>query len=241
MLNRLKPVVADGTVDLTADAGPYVGLVDKLPERAGHRIRMVDLATHSSGFGRELRPVAGATKYIDASFAGNLAGDPLLFAPGTGILYSNIGFDVLAMALSGVAKKPYRELLQETVLDPLGLKSTGYARPTGDNVMTGYDWNGEAMDPGEPIANRRGNVEAHEAWWIAQDPGGPILPGRGAELWTSHYDRQPAATIEFSNYAAIYYVTITNYHSRDEVNRRAPYSRLELSIPKPGGQESLDL
>lgn len=107
-------------------------------------------------------------------------------------------------------------------------------------VLTDPTW-GTPADAIIAIANRRGNVEAHEAWWIRQDPGGPILPGRGAELWTSHYDRQPAATIEFSNYAAIYYVTITNYHSRDEVKRRAPYSSLEFSVPKPGGQESLDL
>ncbi len=156
----LAHLAAGGTVNLTDAAGPYVDRVDTLPERE-HPIRLVDLATHSSGLGRELQPVDGAEKYGDASFAGNLEGDPLLFTPGTGILYSNIGFDVLAMALSGAADRPYRELLRETVLDPLGLDTTGYARPDGDDVMTGYDWNGAEMDPGEPIPNRFGASGLH--------------------------------------------------------------------------------
>lgn len=152
----LAHLVAEGQVALTDPAGPHVGIVDDLPERDGHRIRMVDLATQSSGLRRELEPVEGAEKYSDASFAGNLTGDPLLYTPGTGILYSNIGFDVLAMALSGVAGKPYAELLQEAVLEPLGLDATGYALRGGDNTMAGHDWNGDPMPSEGPNANRYG-------------------------------------------------------------------------------------
>lgn len=152
----LAHLVAEGEVDLTDPAGPHVGLVDDLLERDGHKIRMIDLATHAGGLGRELEPIEGAEQYSAASFAGNLEGDPLLFTPGTGILYSNIGFDVLAMALSGVAGKTYAELLEEAVLAPIGLGSTGYDRLGGDNTMAGYDWNGEPMPSDESNANRRG-------------------------------------------------------------------------------------
>jgi D-alanyl-D-alanine-carboxypeptidase/D-alanyl-D-alanine-endopeptidase len=152
----LAHLAADGTVALTDEAGPYVEFADELPTRDGRAVRLLDLATHSAGFRRELLPVADAEKYSTASFTGNLGPDALLFAPGTGILYSNIGFDVLGMALSGAAERPYDELLAETVLTPLGLSSTGYARPHGENVFAGYDWNGEPMDPGDPIPNRFG-------------------------------------------------------------------------------------
>ena len=60
------------------------------------------------------------------------------------------------MALSERLDMPYADLLQQTVLDPLELSATGYARPAGENVMTGYDWNGQEMDPGDPISNRFG-------------------------------------------------------------------------------------
>ncbi len=157
----LAHLVAEGEVALTDPAGPHVGIVDGLPERDGHRIRMVDLATQASGLRRELEPVGGAEKYSDASFAGNLTGDSLLYAPGTGILYSNIGFDVLAMALSGVAGKAYAELLQEAVLDPLGLAATGYELRDGENAFAGHDWNGDPMSSEEPDANRYGASTLH--------------------------------------------------------------------------------
>ncbi|MBB4121705.1 D-alanyl-D-alanine-carboxypeptidase/endopeptidase AmpH [Martelella radicis] len=152
----LASLAANGTVSLTDSAGPHAGVVDALPEKDGRAIRLIDLATHSSGLPRELAPVDGAEKYSDASFAANLSDDPLLFAPGTGILYSNVGFDVLAMSLSDMAGAPYADLLKSEVLDPIGLTSTGYARPQGENAMVGYDWNGNEMDPGDPIANRQG-------------------------------------------------------------------------------------
>ncbi len=157
----LAHTVAAGSVALTDPAGPHVGVVETLPGRDGREIRLIDLVTHTSGLPRELVPVEGIVRYSDESFAANLAGDPLLFTPQTGILYSNIGFDLLAMALSGLSGLPYQDLLQETVLDPIGLDATGFPRPLGDNVMTGYDWNGVEMDPGEPIPNRFGASSLH--------------------------------------------------------------------------------
>jgi hypothetical protein len=47
--------------------------------------------------------------------------------------------------------------------------------------------------------------------------------------------------VDFTDYSAVYYATLTNYRSRAEVARRQPGARLELSMPKPGGSQSLDL
>ncbi|PVB61507.1 D-alanyl-D-alanine-carboxypeptidase/endopeptidase AmpH [Labrenzia sp. 011] len=152
----LATLAAEGTVALTDPAGPLVDSIGKLPERDGHEIRLIDLATQASGLPRELTPVDNVEKYSDASFAANFKDADLLFTPGTGLLYSNVGFDVLAMALSGAAGKPYDDLLKEKVLDPLGLTATSYSLPTGDNVMTGYDWNGNEIDGGGEIPNRYG-------------------------------------------------------------------------------------
>ncbi|WP_029058398.1 serine hydrolase [Stappia stellulata] len=157
----LAHTVAAGNAALTDPAGPHVGIIEALPEREGREIRLIDLVTHASGLPRELVPVAGVARYSDESFAANLAGDPLLFTPQTGIFYSNVAFDVLAMALSGLSGTSYSDLLQETVLDPIGLEATGFPRPRGDNVMTGYDWNGVEMDPGEPTPNRFGASSLH--------------------------------------------------------------------------------
>jgi len=42
------------------------------------------------------------------------------------VLYSNFGFDLLAMSLSAAGKKPYPELLKENVTGPLGMNDTGF-------------------------------------------------------------------------------------------------------------------
>jgi D-alanyl-D-alanine-carboxypeptidase/D-alanyl-D-alanine-endopeptidase len=152
----LASLAAEGAVQLSAAADPHIGLVEALPQGDGRSIRLIDLATHASGLPRELVEVDGAAPHSDAAFAGHLSTEPLLFAPGTGILYSNVAFDLLAMALSQIAGKPYAELLQAEVLDPIGLADTGYAVPDGVAVMTGYDWNGVEMAAVPAIPNQFG-------------------------------------------------------------------------------------
>jgi CubicO group peptidase (beta-lactamase class C family) len=43
------------------------------------------------------------------------------------VLYSNFGLDLLAIALSEGAKKPYPEILQEQIAGPLAMKDTGFS------------------------------------------------------------------------------------------------------------------
>ena len=58
-----------------------------------------------------------ATLTRDA-FAAWIKKEPLLFAPDTAVLYSNFGFDLLAISLSAAGKKPCPELLKENVTGP---------------------------------------------------------------------------------------------------------------------------
>ena len=128
------------------------------------RSDLIDLVTHSSGLPRELERQPGpaddpfATLTPDAYRQG-LASDPLVFAPGTGALYSNFGFDVLSAALSHAAAKPYDALLKERILDPAGLKDTVLSLRPGDEarLLQGHNFDGKPMpNVGAPlIAARR--------------------------------------------------------------------------------------
>ena len=75
------------------------------------------------------------------------APDALLFAPGTGVLYSNFGFDMLAQALANAGGKPYPELLKGRVLDPAGLKDTRFDLSEADKARTmqGHNFDGSPM------------------------------------------------------------------------------------------------
>lgn len=140
-------------------AAGEVGFTDMLeslrPELAnrGERpIRLIDLVTHSAGTPREIEgergpdddPFAGKTA---AYYAEWLSGNDLLFTPGSAILYSNFGFDLLAMALSTAAETPYPELLASHVTGPLGMADTTFRPDEGQlaRTMQGHNFDGSAL------------------------------------------------------------------------------------------------
>ena len=159
----LASLVADGTVKFTDRLQDRIGWDVTVPTRDGHEIRLIDLVTHSSGLPRELERQPGpaddpfATLTPEAYRKG-LASDPLVFAPGTGALYSNFGFDVLSAALSHAAAKPYDALLKERILDPVGLKDTVLSLRPGDEarLLQGHNFDGKPMPKCPDAADRRG-------------------------------------------------------------------------------------
>jgi serine-type D-Ala-D-Ala carboxypeptidase/endopeptidase len=113
----LASLVAEGKLKLTDPLQQVLGWGISIPIRDGKQIRLIDLVTHTSGLPREIERVPGPdddpfqTMTKDA-FIKNLQSGQLLFAPGTGVLYSNFAFDLLAQALANVAGTAYDELLR---------------------------------------------------------------------------------------------------------------------------------
>ena len=148
----LSSLVIDGKLKLTDRLQDRLGYDVTLPQMGGRGIRIVDLVTQASGLPREV-PAAEAP--ADDPFSMNtkeaelksLKEDPLLFAPGTAALYSNFGYDLLGAALANTGGKPYAALLQERVLDPLGMKDTVFnPRPEDQKrLMRGHNFDGSVM------------------------------------------------------------------------------------------------
>ena len=150
--SALASLVADDTVSLTDKLQDRLGYDVTVPEKDGKTIRLIDLVTHSSGLPREVpRPAAPdndpfGTNTKEAQIAG-LAGDPLLFPPQTGALYSNYGFDLLGAALANVSGKSYAALLEERIFGPLGMKDSIFNPRPGDEarLMQGHNFDGSPM------------------------------------------------------------------------------------------------
>lgn len=126
----------------------------RMANRGDRPVRLIDLATHSSGLPRELPREPGpagdplATITLDA-FAAWLADNDLDFPPATGITYSNFAFDLLSAALSEAGDAPYPELLSRLITDPRGMKDTVFT-PDDDQrgrLATGHNFDGSAMEP----------------------------------------------------------------------------------------------
>src|SRR5271168_2359152 len=137
----LVKLVADGRVSLSDPLqkfAPHNVTVPVLTVRgqSGRPITLRDLATHTAGLPREIAYPAGDAGHFtfpDYSFRWQwLPGYRLRFPPGTAAHYSNIGFDLLADALSVAAGKPYPQLFAELTAKPLGLRDTTLTPTPGE-------------------------------------------------------------------------------------------------------------
>ena len=147
-------MIADGTIGVADPLSQHLPEGWSVPEKDGRAPRLVDLVTQASGLPREVPNQTGGTP--DNPFGGNRAElakaelakpDPYLFAPGTGVFYSNWGFDLLGVALAHAGHQPYSSLLAERVLGPRDLKDTRLNLQEGDaaRTMQGHFFDGSPM------------------------------------------------------------------------------------------------
>jgi serine beta-lactamase-like protein LACTB len=127
--SALARLVQARKVDLEAEVQTYV---PSFPAK-GSPLRIVHLASHQSGIRHYAGSEALNTRHY-RSVSDSLrvfARDPLLFPPGSDFSYSSYGFNLLGAALEGASGSSYTDVLQQTVLGPLGIRRT---RPDGARV-----------------------------------------------------------------------------------------------------------
>jgi D-alanyl-D-alanine-carboxypeptidase/D-alanyl-D-alanine-endopeptidase len=111
-----------------------------IPSRNGRQIRLVDLATHSSGLPRmpgNFQPANSANPYADYTVTqlyDFLRGHQLRRDIGAEWEYSNVAVGLLGHALARRAGTTYEALLTERVLQPLGMSSTKIALSSTDRA-----------------------------------------------------------------------------------------------------------
>jgi D-alanyl-D-alanine-carboxypeptidase/D-alanyl-D-alanine-endopeptidase len=137
----LVKLVADGRVSLSDSLQKFAPRNVTVPVRtvhglSGRPITLRDLATHTAGLPREIAYPPGDTGHFtfpDYNFRWQwLPGYRLRFQPGTAAHYSNIGFDLLADALSAAAGQPYPQLFADRIAKPLGLRDTTLSPTPGE-------------------------------------------------------------------------------------------------------------
>ena len=109
-------------------------LTDYLPDYrkdTGDRITIHQLLNHTSGipsytglpnFFQEI----SRNPYSVPDFVKKFASGDLEFEPGTKFNYNNSGYFLLGAIVERVTGKPYEQALKERILDPVGMKNTGY-------------------------------------------------------------------------------------------------------------------
>ena len=118
----------------------------KLPERNGHLITLLDLATHTSGLPfmpADAPPFndPAAAKYSTGDLKRYLASYQLTRDIGSEWDYSNIGYWILSEALSARAGKDIEDLIRSRVLTPLKMTDTDFelSPKMKSNLAPGHD------------------------------------------------------------------------------------------------------
>jgi D-alanyl-D-alanine-carboxypeptidase/D-alanyl-D-alanine-endopeptidase len=148
----LAHLAAEGTVALTDPLAMHAPDLARPAQPDERPIRLIDLATHSAGLPREVPHEPGPASdpfatITEAAFIDFLRTEQLLFEPGSAILYSNFGFDLLATGLAGAAQEPYPELFAKYITRPLGMTDTTFQPSDGQiqRLMQGQDFDGDPL------------------------------------------------------------------------------------------------
>ncbi|MEC3912007.1 serine hydrolase domain-containing protein [Sphingobium sp. CR2-8] len=97
------------------------------PTKDSPHIRIRDLLTHSAGFVDDNPWGDRQTPLPEADFTRMLQqGVPFSSAPGSHYEYSNFGFALLGRIVANVSGQPYRRFVEQRLLTPLGMMSSGY-------------------------------------------------------------------------------------------------------------------
>jgi CubicO group peptidase (beta-lactamase class C family) len=131
----------EGRLDLDA---PVRDLVPEYVTRAGESPRVRDLLDHTAGAAsplpvRWVLPADATDDDVDAFARRLLArhGRPKRRAGGPA-RYSNLGYLVLAEAITRATGEPFPEHVRRALLVPAGMTATGYTHPHGTGSATGY-------------------------------------------------------------------------------------------------------
>jgi CubicO group peptidase (beta-lactamase class C family) len=109
-------------------------LSDYLPDYrkdTGERVTIHHLLTHTSGIPsytglpRFFQDVSRTTYPVDEFVKKYCSGD-LQFEPGSKFAYNNSGYFLLGAIIEKLTGKTYEQVLKERILDPVGMKDTGY-------------------------------------------------------------------------------------------------------------------
>jgi CubicO group peptidase (beta-lactamase class C family) len=126
----LADAVVRGEVQLDQPLKDVLGPAVAVPKYEQHAIRLLDLATHSSGLPRLptnlpiINPFNPYARYRTEDLHAFLAEHKLARPPGQEYEYSNVGMGLLGHAVAKRAGKSYEQLLNERVCQPLSMKDT---------------------------------------------------------------------------------------------------------------------
>lgn len=166
---------------------PVTDYLPKLPNASlnGQPLRLIDLVGQAAGVPRDLPVEPKTDETVDQAktlpaIEAWLAENPLMFEPGSRLLYSNFGYQILGAALGAANGTTYGEALRHYVTEPLGMPDTAntVAPDAMDRVIPAFFFDGSElpMVDGSDLVGASGgifttavDIETWLRWNLARD------------------------------------------------------------------------
>jgi CubicO group peptidase (beta-lactamase class C family) len=136
---------------------PITKYLPDFPKETGDKITVYHLLTHTSGIPSFTEssdyPQIKINPFSGEKLIAWLKNKPLDFTPGENFKYNNAGYILLGNIIEKVTGKSYEQYLKENILEPLGMKSTGYDhnKQVMKNRAAGYTAKGKEIERAEYI------------------------------------------------------------------------------------------
>jgi len=118
----------------------------RYPTADSPRITVRDLLSHTGGFVTDDPWGDRQQALTPAEFTRMIRqGVPFNRAPGLGFEYSNFGYALLGRIVTNASGRPYKDYIEQTIMRPLGMSSTGYEVTDwpAERRAIGYRWENE--------------------------------------------------------------------------------------------------
>ena len=123
-------------------------LLPDYPNEAARPATVDQLLNHAGGvadfFGPQFDQAPKETFRSNADYFRFVAGQPLLFAPGTRSQYCNGCYIVLGAIIERVAGIPYEEFIRKNVFERAGMQGAAFLAVDSPDTAIGYTRRGEA-------------------------------------------------------------------------------------------------
>jgi CubicO group peptidase (beta-lactamase class C family) len=134
-------LVEQGKVDLAAPARKYLPDLKLADEAAAASVTVRQLLNHSAGWMGDDYGDFGRGEDAIARYVAGVKQLPQLTPPGQVFAYNNAAVVVAGRVIETLMGKPYETALQELVLDPLGLRHSGFFADqlVGESIAASHD------------------------------------------------------------------------------------------------------
>lgn len=136
-------LVDEGKVKIDGKLSDYLPTYRK---DVGEKVTIHQLLNHTSGIPsytavRDFFANVSRNPFTVEDFVKQYASNDLEFEPGSKYSYNNSGYFLLGAIIEKVTAKSYEAVLKEKILDPLGMKNTGYDlhSPIVEKRAAGYE------------------------------------------------------------------------------------------------------